>query len=105
MPQTPMTAGEHHRMLNLSMIVVAAAVIVALLYWWSASVNNKPSPTTPAASSISNDQRAQVAAALRSAPVHLSQQEINNVAAQLKNSSPVVISDAQRQAVANALRE
>lgn len=102
MPQTPMTAGEHHRMLNLSMIVVAAAVIVALLYWWSVSVNTNKNQ--PAVSSALNDQRAQIAAALRGAPVHISQQEINNIATQLKGS-PVIVTDAQKQAIANSLRQ
>jgi hypothetical protein len=100
MPQSPMTREERARTLNLIMIVAISAIIIGLLYWWTASVTNKPTAIT----STTTDVRAQVAAALRNSPVHVSQQEIDSVATQLK-SSQVVVTDAEKQSVANALRQ
>jgi hypothetical protein len=100
-PQASMTGENHSRTLNLLIIIVVAAIIVGLLYWWSASVNNSHAPAV--ASNLDNE-RAQVAAALRSSPVHVSQQQIDNIATQLR-SSPVTVTDAQKQAIANSLRE
>ncbi|HTK33079.1 MAG TPA: hypothetical protein VL335_00835 [Candidatus Paceibacterota bacterium] len=97
-PQVPMTAEEHHRFINMSIIAVAIAIIVGILYWWS-TMNNSLEQAAP----TETDLRAQVAAILRTAPVHVSQQEIDHVAAQL-SSTKVSVSDAEKQAVANALR-
>jgi hypothetical protein len=100
MPQSPMTAEQHHRTLNLLMIIVAIAIIIGVLYWWTA-LNSNQSPST---ASNPNDMRAQVAAMLRNSPVHASAQEIESVAAQLANSK-VTVTDAEKQAVANSLRQ
>jgi len=100
-PQVPTTGENHNRTLNLLLIIVAAAIIVGLLYWWTASVNNKP---VPMATSNLDNERTQVAAALRSSPVHVTQQEIDNIAVQLRSSN-VTVTDAQKQAIANSLRQ
>ncbi len=98
-PQTPMTSEEHHRMLNLLMILVAVALIIGMLYWWT-SMNSR----NPTGIPESTDMRAQVAAILRNSPVHVSQAEIESVAAQLAKSK-VPATAADRQAVANILKQ
>jgi hypothetical protein len=95
----PMISEQHHRSLNLALIVVAIAVIIGMLYWWTNSADNQSQGTQ----SSSVDMRAQVAAILRNSPVHASPQEIEKVAAQLVNSK-VTVTDAEKQAVANALK-
>lgn len=100
-PQSPMTLDEHRKNTNLFMIVGAIALIIGMLYWWTTASNNSSSTlsTTPQAT----DLRTQVAAILRASSVTVSQQEVDHVAAQLAKSK-VVVSDAQKQAVAASLR-
>lgn len=100
-PQVPMTAEEHHRFMNLSIIAVAIAIIIGILYWWT-TTGNSITPTTT--TDHQADLRAQVAAILRSAPVQASQQDIDRVASQLSASRSTPVSQADRQAVANALQ-
>jgi YbbR domain-containing protein len=99
-PQVPMTAEQHHRFINLSLIVVAIALIIAILYWWTVSNNNIR--TAPASGQA--DLRAEIAAILKNSPTQVSQDEIDQVAAQLKQAKTTTVTEAQRQAVANALR-
>ena len=95
-----MTREEHHRTTNMFIIVGAAAIIIGMVYWWTTASNT---PVTSSVNNPSSDLRAQVAAILRSSSVQVSQQEVSHVAAQLSQSK-VVVTDAQKQAVANALR-
>jgi hypothetical protein len=99
MPQPPITKEDHRRLLNTLMILVAAAVVIGLLYWWTASIN-KPASTV---SSDADNMRAQVAAILRTAPVHASVQEIESVASQLASSNAMP-TESERQAVADLLK-
>jgi hypothetical protein len=97
-PQVTMTPEQHHRFINVSIVVVAIVIIFGVLYWWTTTGKTKNN-TGPSQS----DLRAEVAAILRSSPVQVSQEEIDSVASKL-STSKVTVTDAQRQAVANALR-
>ncbi len=99
-PQVPMTAEEHHRFMNLSIIAVAIALIIGILYWWTTAGNS----ITPAPVDAQAELRAQVAAILRSAPVEASQQDIDRVASQLSATKPTAASQADIQAMNNALK-
>ncbi|MDD5164943.1 MAG: hypothetical protein PHG25_00165 [Candidatus Pacebacteria bacterium] len=99
-PQVPMTAEERHRFMNLSIVAVAIALIIGILYWWTTTGNS----IAPASVDTQAELRAQVAAILRSAPVEASQQDIDRVASQLSATKPGVASNADIQAMSNALR-
>lgn len=92
-----MTAEEHNRFVNLSIIAVAIALIIGILYWWTTT-----SDTIVPSTANQTDLRAQVAAILRTAPVQVTQQEIDHVASQL-SASKTSVSDAQKQAVVDQL--
>ena len=94
-PQAPMTMEEHHRLLNMLIVLGAIAVIITMIFWWTTGSRSALNQTS--------DIRAQVAALLQSAPVDISQQEIDRVAAQLVSSKSTATPE-QRQAVVNALK-
>lgn len=97
----PMTSSDEHRkIVNMSLIVGAIVVVFGMLYWW-ASINQPLKLTTV---NTSEDLRAQVASILRSAPVQVTQNQINAVVAQLSASKTSTVAAAERQAVAASLR-
>ena len=89
-----------HRLQRIGIIAGIVIVIFALIYWWNASSVHKSAPVTQP---VVLDDRARIAAELASSPVVVSQQDINAVSAQLR-ASTTTVTDAQRQAVLNALQ-
>ncbi len=99
-PQVPMTTGEKHRLLNMLIILLSIGAIIVLLYLWTTG-GAKPAPI------VINSQdaiRNEVASLLMNSSVQVTQQDITSVTTQLK-ASKVVVTDSQKQSVANALRE
>ena len=84
--------NEHnHKFLRVSIIAVIVLIIFSGLYWWSTSITNNSNQPT-----VVDEQamiRAQVAETLRNSTVKVSQQQIDQVAAQL-SASKVTVSDA-----------
>jgi type IV secretory pathway VirB10-like protein len=101
-PSAPMSAEEQHRLQNMGIIAISIIVIFAILYWWTTS-GGEPRQAAQAPS-VSTDIRTQVASMLANSPTPPTPDEIKSVAAQLQASSNT-ITDTEKQAVANALRQ
>ena len=97
------TKDQHSRMVALVLVLCLVALIAIAAYWWfSMHEQSTPVPAAPIVSA-QELQKQRTIAFLRSAPVHVSEDEINSVVKLLKKNQASV-SDAERQSVVSQLK-
>jgi len=97
----PMKPAEHRRSMTVLLgIIVIIGLACGIFYW----INLPKSVPSMAPAAQPDTMRSEVAALLKSSPVHASQAEIDSVAA-LLTKSQVSASAADRAAVASELKD